>query len=246
MTTTSDGGNIDGNNGVFVVETMGMPGAGKSTLVASLARRMPQVATVASLTARSRLAPTELLARVPLLRGWRRVVRGGQLREVADFITQNPDFAAVTLEIAGGIDDPVERRWSLEWAFRDWADRQFATSNAPHGAVTLLEEGSCHRLAGLLARQGGSNPSTGAYIKSLPRVDALVVLTLPVEVAFGRLRDKGRRGWTGEFESLSMLAAASRHVVELAEGRGIKVVTIDASGTVEDSMRQLRSRLLLP
>lgn len=250
-----------------VVELMGPPGAGKTTLVAAAVRgcadaglrpyTVEQAARVFSARTLSGRVANVLPAGLRSRALWLVFVVHRGLEAVMVLVT-HPRLAALVLRSQWGrpAASDAGRRRVLRWWSRTAGAIGFLTRLGRPGEALVVDEGLLHRVVQLFTSTvEAPDPATiASYVALLPPTDVVVAVGAPPDLCRSRVRDRG--GWdrlahrgTDEIDRFVANAhgAADMAVAE-AEARGVRVIHVDnaADQASAESMVQRRLREALP
>jgi len=238
-------------NRPLVVELVGSPGAGKTTLVAgikaSLARSGLVVATpnenVRDFTRRKglgRMVPGGLAR--PLL--WL-LYRWGSQAAALKYLAVHPRLAWLVISTATRrpSDSLARARRPLHWFLRLLGTHQHLLKRGRAGEVIVLDEGFLHKAVQLFSSpvEKPASDSVATYVAGIPATDLVIHVSAPVATCANRVRLRGvwpRLGEIGD-EQLSAFIANAHDTVELAVAAartmGRTVVTLDNGGELPES-----------
>ena len=188
-----------------VVEFLGVPGAGKSTIADALSEAVPGAVALGDAVRDSirrggddpvtRIAAR--LTRSPNSRLWSAAYARStdRLSALIRFASARPDFLeGVLVAQRERSERDIRPDLVLGWIVNLMARYQLATE---HGGVAWLvvDEGFAQRAVALLAagRDQSDEPALKAYLDASPQPDVLVVVESSLEVCAARL---DRRGWS--------------------------------------------------
>jgi hypothetical protein len=233
---------------VRYIELLGLPGAGKTTLLRGW-NQSTGVLTVHQLVRRERLAAAARHRRTWIARRLPDAVKLRLLRgeepehyDAAAFIVEHREMHGLvsrSLETVVAHEDRVTAMWMMleAWSRHSYA-RRFA---GPHEGV-ILDEGIWQRLAWLLAVSGDGGPTSPLSLPGpLPQIDGLVLLDLPLDLAFARVRHRAT-----EFQATGTLPAMAvqlERIVGHLRRHGVQVTVVDAQRPKQDMLVQLRAFL---
>jgi hypothetical protein len=222
----------------MIVEFVGAPGTGKSTLAAALCRHLDDGGM--------RALPTEAARRRARqrLRRPRASLAGAALA----FVLRHP---GLVLRVAAGL---VRRRvpWrervvTLHRFLRDAAVHRLLRRTLRAGEAAVLGEGLVQRVIGLYvsATERAQPREVARYVAALPAIDGLVFLRAPVALCARRI---GARGlpWRLRGRSPAEITRFVAHAAEAAElaaaacvARGTPVIAADSGGTLDSCLAAL-------
>lgn len=246
----------------LVIELVGAPGAGKTTLATALVGLLREQGLEAASVidaarghaARTgigrvirRLAPRRL--RRPLL--WWLFYGLGLLHAVA-FAREHRRLVRHVLSTQAR--RPLRPRLKahiLFWFFQLGGRTRFLATTARPGEVLVLDDGFLHRAVHLNAdpRTDPDPRSVHLYVDLLPRPDLVVAVVAPPSVCDRRVRDRGVWRHSRHLTSaeLSRYLAGARQVTDLvldrARGGGATVVEIRNDEPLDRVLSTLRSTL---
>jgi hypothetical protein len=222
----------------MIVEFVGAPGAGKSTVAAALCRRLHDGGV--------RALPAEAARRRARqrLRRPRAALAGAALA----FVLRHP---GLVLRVAAG---QVRRR--APWPERVVTLRRFLRDAAVHrllrrtlraGEAAVLCEGLVQRVIGLhvSATERARPREVARYVAALPAIDGLVFLRAPVALCARRIGARGlpRRLRGGSPAEIRQFVAHAAEAAELAAAacvaRGTPVIAADSGGTLDSCLAVL-------
>jgi thymidylate kinase len=113
------------------------------------------------------------------------------------------------------------------------------------GEGLVVDEGVLQRLAYVLAATGAPHSPEVERPEVLPRVDGVIALDLPLDLAVSRVRERAlTRSW--EFQSTEVMpamATALAHIAQVLGDNGVPMLTVDASKEVADERQRVRAFL---
>ncbi len=250
--------------GPVVVEVVGTPGAGKTTLVAALvplleasglhARGVADAAR--EVAGRGRVASVvvpRLPARVASIVLWR-AFAVARLLHAGRYLATHPRLAALLWRTQRNRPEQADarRRKVLHWYLRMLGARCYLVRNARPGEALVLDEGVLHRVVQLFASpvERPDAAQISAYLDLVPPPDVLVAVRAPADVCFERVEARGR--WEAlagrDAADVATFVDNAGHAVELAVAdarrRGWVVVEIDnGAPTTEPALAALAAQL---
>jgi thymidylate kinase len=249
MSSEAPGTTPGGSGAPFVIEFVGTPGAGKTTLANALvdllrdegrdATTMVEAARPHAATTRTgrvvvKLTPGRL--RRQLL--WR-VFYADATRDAFRFRRDHPDLARMV--VAGERTRPVPRklqRHTLWWFFQLGGRTRFLSRTARQGEILVVDDGFLHRVVALHAGPGEAPDEVlvRALVDLLPRPDLVVHVVADAETCAQRVGDRGiwrhRAGLddAGLRDFVKNAEGAVQAGVDRAIERGWRVVQVDNGG----------------
>ena len=244
-----------------VVEFLGAPGSGKTTLAGELARSFPgavdlEGAVRTSIGARGEDAMAQTAARISRSsssRMWRAAYARSTDRfsGLTRFVGANPEFMRTILDgqhsradrdrgqdlVLGWLLNLMARyQLAIEWARAEWL---------------VVDEGFCQRGVALFSHgfDPSDRPHLDSYLSSMPQPDAVVVVDTPPQIAEARLES---RGWSERVRDLPLeerrafLAGAgevTRAIADHLDTAGTPVIWVDGTTPVADSLRVVAATL---
>ncbi|HVR80312.1 MAG TPA: hypothetical protein VMS99_18215 [Acidimicrobiia bacterium] len=244
-----------------VVEFLGVPGSGKTTLAGEMARSVPgtvdlEEAVRSSIEARGEDAVARTVARISRSsssRIWRAAYARSTDRfsGLTRFLGAYPDVMRTILEgqqaragrdrgqdlVLGWLLNLMARyQLAVEWARADWL---------------AVDEGFCQRGVALFSHgfDPSDQPHLDSYLGSIPQPDAVVVVDTPPQIAEARLDS---RGWSERVRDLpieerrAFLAGAgevTRAIADRLETAGTPLIWVDGTTPVADSLRVVAATL---
>ena len=231
-----------GGHRIRSIELLGLPGAGKSTLVDLVGQR-PGALTVPDLVRRERLRQRPLLHQRAAIRLMPlalklRVLTGPvpDAKDAASFVLAHPSHLDSVMRASQQVGDEANRGLAVALLFESWAERAFAARVAQPGESVLFDEAVLQRLVFLMALLP-SGAATDDLIGSVPMPDAVVLLDLPLDLATSRVRGRARG-----FQLVDVMQALADRVAELVaelEHHGVPLLVIDATRPASHSVRDL-------
>jgi thymidylate kinase len=235
-----------------VVELLGVPGSGKTTLARELTRSLPgavslEEAVRLALGARGEDRLARAVANATRSEGgrlWKMVYARSTDRfsALVRFVAANPGVLSTFLsaqETRVGRD----RRQDLVlgWTLNLMARYQLAKEGG-RGDWLVVDEGFAQRGVALFAHgyDGSERSALDAYLASIPRAEAVVALDVPLDVCADRL---DRRDWSERVRDLDppgrrrFLESANdvmRLVAGQLESEGTRVIWVDGTTPVAD------------
>ncbi|MGB8362767.1 MAG: hypothetical protein WCE80_15310 [Acidimicrobiia bacterium] len=244
-----------------VVEFLGVPGSGKTTLAEALPRAIPGALSLddgARMSLRHGGADgvTRLAARLTRSsdsRLWSMAYARSSDRMAAlvRFVSARPALMErVVAALGSRADRDIRPDLVLGWVVNLMARYQLATEDA-RASWLVVDEGFAQRAVALFA--AGYEPSDDGevreYLTQSPVPDVLVVVETPLEVCTKRL---GHRGWSERLVDVG--APAQRRFLEAAEtivsrvdaawaGRGVEVLRVSGEAPPSDSISLIAATL---
>jgi hypothetical protein len=250
-----------GRHSLRVVELLGVPGAGKSTLAVGVSQALPGTlmlddAVRRSIGRRGRDPVTRLAARLTRTssaRLWSAAYARSSDRFAAliRFASSRPGaLESVLAAQRARVDRDLRPDMVLGWILNLMARYQLAIED---GAASWLvvDEGFAQRAVALLTAgyEQGDEPALHAYLEAAPEPEALIIVETPIEVCAARL---DQRGWperltgAGETQRRSFLEAASEIVSAIDSvyaARGVDVVRIAGDDSPVNSVSRIAATL---
>lgn len=234
-----------GPGDVTVVEVVGAPGAGKTTLTAllrdELDRRAVAADTVvgrarehAARTRPGRIADRVRPARLRRALLWQ-VFYATTSVDAACFAREHAALARCAIASQRGRPLPVRRKAHvLYWFFQLGGRLRFLHRTGRPGEVVVVDDGFLQRTAHLYAShvEEPRRDAVDAYVALVPPPDLVVHVTAPDDVCARRVLDRGLWAHSRRLTrtDVERLVAASRHAVtratEAARRRGVPVVQV--------------------
>lgn len=244
-----------------VVEFLGVPGAGKSTVADALSEAVPGAVSLGdavrdSIGRRGGDPITRVAARLtrsPSSRLWSAAYARStdRLSALIRFASARPDFlesVLVAQRQRGGRD--VRPDLVLGWIVNLMARYQLATEYGGAGWL-VVDEGFAQRAVALLAAgyEQSDEPALRAYLDASPRPDVLVVVESSLNVCVARL---DRRGWSErvarakETDRQAFLEGCAQMVslicTRSAEA-GLEVISVSGEDPVTNSVSRIAATL---
>ncbi len=245
-----------------VVELIGVPGSGKTTVARLLGGELEEGGLVpltlpdAGRTLARRSLAGALIPDPPSLWGdrlaWKlfeveRLVRG------IWFLLARPRFATQLLvqQLRRPSGARARRRRVVHWWIRTAGARSLMLSRQLDNEVVLLDEGLCHRVVQLFssADEVPDERMVSEYVSSVPLPDVLVHVVAPVDVAFERVLERGVWERLADEEPsrlrgfLSSSAAAITQLLDAVDGLEVQVIEVDNSTQSVPSAGQISGLL---
>ena len=244
-----------------VVEFLGLPGSGKTTLAGDLPAALPGALSLndgARISIRdggadgvTRLAAR--LARSSNGRLWSMAYARSSDRPAAlvRFVSERPALMeSVVAAQKARADRDLRPDLVLGWVVNLMARYQLATEGA--GASWLvMDEGFAQRAIALFAAgyEAGDEPAIREYLTQSPVPDTLVIVETPLEVCSNRM---DRRGWSERLVEVS--AGDRRRFLESAEtivstiedeweACGVELLKVSGEGPPQDSISRIAATL---
>jgi hypothetical protein len=239
-----------------VVEMLGVPGAGKTTVRLQLAEALASagVRTIGfpddarELALRGGLGP--LVERLPAsLRstaGWGAYrIRTGWLtiRELLDRPRSHLELFRFQRRRPSRVVNGARRSWY--WYLRHLGDNALFTRTGRPGEVWLVDEGFVHRVVQLFSSHLGleGREDIGRYLTTVPAPDLVVRVMAPTDVCIARIQARGVWDWLGARgpDALASFVAGAGEAMALArlhDGSRWPVVEVDNStdGSIPPAM----------
>lgn len=242
MSVTAHPGAAPDGDRLRSVELLGLPGAGKSTLVELVGARAGSL-TVPDLIRRERLRPRPLLRhRIALtlmpMALKQRTLTGPvpDAKDAASFAVSNPCHVDSILRASTRIGNVADRSLAVTLLFESWAERAFAARIARAGETVLFDEAVLQRLAFLMALLPPGT-KTQELLDAAPLPDAAVLLDLPLDLATARVEDRA-----GEFQMVEVMPAMADRIADLVttlEHHDITTLVLDATRPASRSLTDL-------
>jgi adenylate kinase family enzyme len=235
---------------VKVVELLGAPGSGKTTLARELTRSLPgavslEKAVRLTLGAHGEDKLARAVARVTRSEGGRiwKAVYGrstDRFSALVRFLAANPGALATFLSAQQSrVGRDRRQDLVLGWTLNLMARYQLAVEGGG-GDWLVVDEGFAQRGVALFAHgyHASERSALDAYLASVPRAEAVVALDVPLEVCADRL---DHRGWSERVRDLD--PAGRRRFLETAndvmksvadhlESDGTRVIWVDGTTPV--------------
>lgn len=244
-----------------VVELLGVPGAGKSTLAAGLSQALPGALTLDEAVRRS----IGRRGQDPLTRLAARLTRTSNARLWSAAYARSSDRLAALIRFASSrpaalegvlaaqrarADRDLRPDMVLGWILNLMARYQLAIED---GAASWLvvDEGFAQRAVALLAAgyEQRDEPELHAYLETSPAPETLVIVETPLEACMARLDHKGwsaRLTGTGDAQRRSFVEAAAEIVSIVGSvypRRGVEVVRVAGDDPATDSVSRIAATL---
>lgn len=242
MTVAAQGpGNSDGDR-MRCVELLGLPGAGKSTLVDLLDPRAALL-TIPDLVRRERLRRRPLLRHrvamnlMPMALKLRTLTGPvPDAKYAASFALANPSHLASVMGASQHIDDKANRELAVTLLFESWAEHGFAAHTARPGETVVFDEAVLQRLAFLMALLPPGT-TTRELTDAVPLPDAAVLLQLPLDLAIARVEER-----SGGFQMVELMAAVAERITGLVatlEHHAVPTLVVDATRPASSSVTDI-------
>jgi hypothetical protein len=249
----------------MVIELMGTPGAGKTTLVPAVLEQLHEAGGIQAYTVIdasrifaqrvlvgtivSRLAP-QVLHR-PLL--WQTFIFYSIFHRFA-FSLKHPRLVKQVLlsQLRRPPAAGVRKRRVLKWFFHLTGCYEFLTSRARPFEALVFDEGFVHRVVQMNASvvEEPNLAKITAYVDLLPRPDIVIVPIAPLKVCEQRVLERGvwKHFQHHTPDELSIYLANSNQVVNLTTGylkrKGWTVIEVDNGGNdTSASFLELKNKL---
>jgi len=244
-----------------VVEFLGVPGAGKSTIADALSKTLPGAvglddAVRLSLGRRGDDPITRLAARMtrsPSSRLWSAAYARStdRLSALIRFASAGPNLLeSVLVAQRERAERDLRPDLVLGWILNLMARYQLATESG-EASWLVVDEGFAQRAVALLAAgyEQNDEPALQAYLDASPKPDVLVVVESPLEVCRARL---DQRGWSerltgaGEADRQVFLEASARIVSEIGSTsarRNQEIIRVGGEDLVTDSVSRIAATL---
>jgi CheY-like chemotaxis protein len=233
------------------VELLGLPGAGKSTLVERLGVRTDTALSVPDLIRRERLRRRPLrrhrtaMRVMPVSLALRLLTAPTpDAKDAAAFALAHREHLETVMRASLEVEDEPNRRLAVELLFESWSEHGYSERIARPGEWVIFHEAVLQRLAFLMALLPPRSEQAQRLVGAVPLPDAVVFLDLPLELAVERVLTRAR-----EFtmtEVMGTMADALRSLRAKLEQHDVPMLLVDATqppeASVEAVVRFLRSR----
>lgn len=255
----------DGAASPFVIEFVGTPGSGKTTLARALVDLLrdegrdattivdaarAHAATTRTGRAVSRLAP----ARVRRLLLWR-LFYGASTLDAFRFARAHPALARMVVRSQRTRPVPRKlRRHTLWWFFQLGGRTRFLSRTSHDGEVLVIDDGFLHRVVALHAgpSETPDGQLVGALVDLLPRPDLVVRTTAEAETCVRRVIERGVWRHRAGIDETGLRAYVRNAEVAVDAGAaraaeaGWHVVEVDNGGADLDAARASLRAALTP
>lgn len=240
-----------------VVELLGVPGSGKTTMAKALVESVPgsvslpgAVHRAVSLGGADQI--TRLAARItrsPESRLWKAAYARStdRLAAIQRFIGERPRLIETILEAqriraSRDIGQDLTLGWLLNLMARYTLAVEWSGAN-----WLVIDEGFAQRCVALLAAGyvDADSPLIDAYVDSAPSPDVLVVIDTPIEVCFDRLEGSGwsERLVDADHETrrafLEKASVVATHVATRCDRRGSEVIWVSGTTPAPDNTARI-------
>lgn len=244
-----------------VVEFLGAPGSGKTTLAGELARSLPGAVDLeGAVHSAVETGGEDVIARTvarifrsPSSRSWRAAYARSTDRfsGLTRFLIANPLVLETVLKAQEArVSRDRRQDLVLGWMLNLMARYQLATEWA-RADWLVIDEGFCQRGVALFSH--GFDPSDqthlDSYLSAMPRPEAVVVVDTPPQIAEERLES---RGWSERVRDLPVeerrvfLAGAvevTRAIADRLDAAGTRMIWVDGTTPIEDSLPTVTATL---
>ena len=225
------------------VELLGLPGAGKSTLVDLLGVRTGML-SIPDLVRRERLRHRPLRRHRLAMRVMPeslalRVLTAPtpDAKDAAAFALAHQRHLETVMRASVEVEDEPNRRLAVELLFESWSEHGYGERIARPGEWVIFHEAVLQRLAFLMALLPPDSEQSQRLVDSAPLPDAIVFLDLPLELAVDRVIARAR-----EFMMTEVMASMADALASLKaklEQHHVPLLLIDATRPAEASLQDV-------
>jgi hypothetical protein len=227
---------------------VGLPGAGKTTLIKSIDTGLGVVPIRRLITTRSRGSELRRHRQI-----WWRIPKRLQLRilerlppdakDAASFIVKHPQLRQVVLTASENIPDPSDRELAVALLFETWSYYGYAERIGYAGEGVLFDEGIWQRLIFLLALvpDQPADEFLAMALERVPQLDGAILLDLPLKAAAERATL--RRDGFMRIDLMDRMASLLEGTINGLEAAGVPMVTLSAERPSRESLRDVRTFL---
>jgi hypothetical protein len=243
VTVAGQGSGATDGDRMRSVELLGLPGAGKSSLVELVGPR-PDTLTIPDLVRRERLRRRPLLRHrlamnlMPMALKLRTLTGPvPDAKDAASFALDNPSHLDSVMRASQHIAEEANRELAVALLFESWAEHGFAARIARPAETVLFDEAALQRLEFFMALLPPGSSMTRELIDSVPLPDAVVLLDLPLELAIARVEERAQ-----EFRMVEVMATMAERIAELVatlEHHDVATLVVDATRPASSSLAEI-------
>ncbi|MBA2316912.1 MAG: hypothetical protein H0V93_03915 [Euzebyales bacterium] len=229
-------------------EMVGLPGAGKTTLIKSIDTDLGVVPIRRLITSRSRGSALRRYRQI-----WWRMPKRLQLhvlerlppdaKDAASFIVRHPRLHQVVLTASESIPDPTDRELGVALLFETWSYYGYSERVCSTGEAVLFDEGIWQRLIFLLALvpDQPADEFLAMALETVPPLDGAILLDLPLKVAVERVTL--RRDGFMQTGLMDRMASLLERTIDGLEAAGVPMIGLPAERPSRESLRDVRTFL---